>query len=124
MKGVFVLSAVLLLAGASHAQSGYSASSIQPIVLNVAPITSYSTITRGCNCSVISARNEGTFFPSTFEGYDQVLQEGQLALKAGPLSVAEAARLNRAQKKAATQTAVLVAVQDDRGRLVYTDVRQ
>lgn len=123
MKGIFVLSAVLLLAGAAHAQSGYSGSSIAPLVLNAAPITSYSTITRQCNCSVVSARNDGQFFPSAFEGYDQALEAGQVAIRTGQPTVAEAARLYREQKKAAAQTAALIAVQDDRGRLVYTIVR-
>jgi hypothetical protein len=120
MKTVLLLSAALLLAGTAHAQGAYSGSSLSPVVINATPIQPYGKITRGCNCTVVSARNDGAFFPSAFEGYDQAVQEGETALKDAQVTVAEAARLNREQKKTAPQTATLVAVQDDRGRVVYT----
>jgi len=120
MKGVLVLSAALLLAGAAHAQGAYSGSSITPLVINATPIQSCAKVSRGCNCMVVGARNEGPFEPSDFESFEQAVQEGEAALKASHPNIAEIAQRNREQKKAATQTATLVAAQDDRGRLVIT----
>ncbi|MGA8223909.1 MAG: hypothetical protein WB780_19830 [Candidatus Acidiferrales bacterium] len=122
MKGILVLSAVLLLSGAAHAQ-GFSGASISPITIDAAPITSYSRITRQCNCTVVSGRNDGLFAPTAFEAYEQAMQDGEAALKAGQPSIVEAAQLNREQKKAATQKATLYAMQDNRGRVILTAVR-
>jgi hypothetical protein len=123
MKGMLVLAGALLLAGAARAQ-GISGASISPIMLEAGPITSYSRITRQCNCSVVSGRNDGLFAPTAFESYEQAVQEGEVALRAGQPNIVEAAQLNRDQKRAATRKATLVAVQDYRGRLILTEAKQ
>jgi hypothetical protein len=115
-----VLSAALLLAGTAHAQGGLSGSSLSPIVINATPIQPYGKIVRQCNCTVTSARNDGSFDPTAFESYDQAVQEGELALKDGQPGIAEIARHYREQKKTAPQAATLFAVQDNRGRLIVT----
>jgi len=115
-----VLLGALLLAGAAHAQGALSGSSISPIVINATPLQSYSRINRGCNCTVVSGQNEGGFQPSDFESFEQAVQDGEAALRASHPNIAEVAQRTREQKKAATQTAALVAVQDDRGKVVIT----
>jgi len=120
MKGILVLSAALLLSGAAHAQGSLTGSSISPIVINATQITSYSRINRGCNCTSVIAQNDGQFSPSEFESFEQAVLAGELALKSGHPDIVEIARQTREQKRAASQAARLVAVQDDRGRLVYT----
>jgi hypothetical protein len=120
MKSLLLLSAALLLAGTAHAQGGLSGSSLSPVVINATPIQPYGKIVRQCNCTVTSARNDGPFDPSAFENYDQAVQEGELALKDGQPGIAEVARLYRKQKKVAPQTVTLVAIQDNRGRVVFT----
>jgi len=124
MKGVLVAAAALFLVGTAHAQGSYSGSTLSPIVINATPITPYGKISRGCNCTITSGRNDGIFAPTAFESYDQAVQEGELALRQSEPSLAEVARQTREQKKAAAQSAVLVAVQDNRGRVVITSPKQ
>lgn len=123
MKGFLVVSAAMLLSGAAHAQGSLTGSSITPIVINATQIQSYSRISRGCNCTSVSGRNDGQFSPSEFETFEQAVLAGELALKSGHPDIAEIARQTREQKKAASQSAALIAVQDDRGRLVFTPRR-
>jgi hypothetical protein len=124
MKGMLVLAGALLLTGAAHAQGGMSGASISPIMIEAGSITSYSRISRQCNCSVVSGRNDGVYAPTAFESYEQAVQEGEVALRTGRPNIVEAAQLNREQKKVATQRAALVAVQDYRGRLILTEAKQ
>ena len=123
MKVFLFLSAAFLLAGTAHAQGAISGSSISPIVINATPIQSYAKYSRGCNCTVVSGQNEGRFEPSDFESFEQAVQDGEAALKASHPNIAEVAERSRNEKKAATQTAALVAIQDDRGKMVITSAK-
>src|SRR5271155_3938083 len=100
MKSILVMSGALLLAGAAHAQGGLSGSSISPIVINATPLQTYSRISRGCNCTVVSGQNEGRFEPSDFESFEQAVQDGEAALKASHPNIAEVAERSRNEKKA------------------------
>jgi hypothetical protein len=125
MKKTLLLVGILLTAGTASAQgSGNSGGGLN----SVNGITSYRIASMRCDGSsgdprssqVISAKNDGQFLPSTFASYDQAVQFGLLAANAKPPMLGAIARSVREQKKSARQSAILIAEQDQGGRMITT----
>lgn len=124
MKRVLILAGVLLTAGSAHAQIGGSINSGGGFN-SVNGITSYRIASMRCDSAsdprssvVTAAKNDGAFEPTTFATYDQAIALGQIAAKAGPPKLGEIARQTREQKKNAARSPVLVAEQDQFGRMI------
>lgn len=124
MKRVLLLAGVLLVAGSAHAQIGGSLNSGGGFN-SVNGITPYRIASMRCDASsdprssvVTAAKNDGPFEPTTFATYDQAIEIGRIAANAGPPKLGEIARQSREQKKNPTQSPVLVAEQDQFGRMI------
>lgn len=121
MKKILFLVAALLAASTAHAQSsvggGLSGTSF-PTVTHIGSILTLGTGVDQRSSRLTSAKNDGPFLPSSFESYDEAVAAAQKIAGAKPLSLGEIARQVREDKKAATQTAVLVISQDQRGNMI------
>jgi len=124
MKKMLILAAALLVASTARGQigGGFAAGS-----LTASNFTSVTHVGNICNLGtgvdqrasvVTSAKNDGPFLPTSFQSYDEAIQAGRQMLNSKPANLGEIARKAREEKKAATQTAILVVVQDQRGRMI------
>jgi hypothetical protein len=124
MRMTFLLMGALLAAGSAHAQGSLSSGGG---LNSVNGITSYRIATMRCDSAVdqrssqmIGAKNDGPFLPTTFAEYRQAVEIGQLAANARPPRLGEIARAVRQQKMSARQSAVLIAEQDEYGRMIIS----
>ncbi|MGH9712602.1 MAG: hypothetical protein ACRD5M_04805 [Candidatus Acidiferrales bacterium] len=124
MKRVLILAGGLLMATSAHAQIGGSINSGGGMN-SVSGITSYRIASMRCDSGsdprssvVTAAKNDGPFEPTTFATYEQAIEIGQIAANAAPPRLGEIARQTREHRKNATQPPVLVAEQDQFGRMV------
>jgi hypothetical protein len=65
-----------------------------------------------------NSTNPGPFVPSTFTSYGQAVELGKLEAAMKPITLAEAARLAREQKKSASAKPAVVLEKNEDGKLV------
>jgi hypothetical protein len=145
MKRLIVAAGILIMAGTAHAQHGGSINNGGTIngsgnINNTGGINNSQSSSSGDSSKITerpsspgastdisvnrNSKNPGEFVPSTFSSYQDAVTLGILEGQIRPLSVAEAARLSRQQKTAASQKPGIVLEQDPSGKLVIAQERK
>jgi hypothetical protein len=99
--------------GSLNGAAGMNAGALTPVSIPSAPTASADSLVNQ------NSKNPGQFVPSTFTNYGEAVELGKLEAAMKPMTLAEAARLAREQKKAATsKKSVIVVDRNDDGKLV------
>lgn len=124
MRTVILLAIVLVFAGTAHAQFGGGSINVDssigqgrginthhaPLLLGPGPANPDATVN-------LYSKNPEGFVPSTFTTFKDGLTTARLQAAARPISVAEAARLERERRSKSHDTNVVQLDEDAQGRL-------
>jgi hypothetical protein len=133
MKTVILSAIVLFFAGTAHAQLlGGVINTGGSSINHAASLNSQvSTTTTSGDAPAISdvvvnrnSKNPGEFVPSKFSTYQDVLAEAKLEAALRPLTIAEAARMERERRSNSKDANVVQLDEDAQGKLVIAQTKK